>query len=427
MSNTLKANFNKIEFQTQELDNGLTVVYHKDASAPVVSLVMLYKVGSSDEDDDHTGYAHFFEHLMFEGTKNIPKGKIDDHIQEAGGTLNAMTTMDETIYTYTVPSHQIKLPLWIEAERMRKLKINEEAVEKEKKIVIEELKQRLENEPYRNLLPKALEVLFEGTSYAWHVGGKAEHIEEAELEDFKKFYDKYYHPSNAVLAISGDIEIDRVKEFAKAYFSQYPYKKVNGEKDFDPEKIEEEIEVEMQDKFSDVPLIFECYRTCSRTDNDRYALEILENILVQGNTSKMYKRLVDSLQLTSGVYMFSDYLDKSGYSAIAVPVDTEDKFKKVKAEIDSVINDIVENGITKKELNKAKNYIERSFALRLKMNENKAMLLASYQAFNGNPELINNEFAKYEDITEEDIINAAKKYLSENKRIIIYSVPDNNE
>jgi len=338
-----------------------------------------------------------------------------------------MTTMDETIYTYTIPSHQIKLPLWIEAERMRKLKINEEAVEKEKKIVIEELKQRLENEPYSNLLPKALEILFEGTTYAWHVGGKPEHIEQAALDDFREFYDKYYHPSNAVLAISGDIDIDIVKEFAESYFSQYPYVEVNGEKEFKPEKIEEDIELEVKDKFSDVPLFFACYRTCSRTHKDRYALEILENIMVQGNTSKMYKLLVDSLQLTSGVYMFSDYLDKAGYSAIAVPVDTEDKFKKVKAEKYTVINDIIENGISEKELNKAKNYIERNFALRLKMNENKAMLLASYQAFNSNPELINNEFTKYEDITEEDIIKAAKKYFSKNKRVIIYSVPDNDE
>jgi len=213
-----RCKFNPIKYEVDSLENGLKVIYSVDKTAPIVATVVHYKVGSRDEDPQHTGYAHFFEHLMFEATENIPRASIDKYVQEAGGTLNAHTSYDETVYYFKLPSNYLNLALWIESQRMRKLKVDSVGVNTQKGVVIEELRMRYENQPYGTMLMKMSERLFGGTSYGWATIGYIEHLEKATIDDFKGFYDNFYKPNNAILVIVGDIDIPEAKKTCATIF-----------------------------------------------------------------------------------------------------------------------------------------------------------------------------------------------------------------
>ena len=200
-----------IKFVAYDLPNGLHVILHQNRAAPVVSTYVLYHVGSKNERPDRTGFAHFFEHLMFEGTKNIPRGKIDKYISGAGGNLNASTSFDQTDYFFNLPSNQLKLALWIESERMLHAKIDETGVETQRKVVKEEKRRSYDNRPYGSLFEELAKLVFKGTPYAWVPIGSAQYIDEAKIEEFRDFWKTYYIPNNATLAIAGDFDLEATK------------------------------------------------------------------------------------------------------------------------------------------------------------------------------------------------------------------------
>ncbi len=409
-----RSKFNPIKYELDSLENGLKVIYCVDKTAPIVATVVHYKVGSRDEDPQHTGYAHFFEHLMFEATENIPRASIDKYVQEAGGTLNAHTSYDETVYYFKLPSNYLNLALWIESQRMRKLKVDSVGVNTQKGVVIEELRMRYENQPYGNMLMKMSEKLFAGSSYGWATIGYIEHLEKATIDDFKGFYDNFYKPNNAILVIVGDINIPETKKLVREYFGIYAPSEPPKRNEFHIPPLKENYEEVIKDPKAQLPAVFIGFRGPKIGDPDYYAMSILTDILANGESSRLYQRLVNKEQIAVAASLFPLSLEYTGGILLYSVVHPNQSLKRAKEILFEEIQKITKDGVTDEELTKAKNITETQFIQEKKNVLQKAEILAKYQAYFNNPSLINSELEKYLSVTKEDIKRVAQKYLSSN-------------
>src|SRR4030095_1510101 len=218
----LAAQMNKLEFVEYDLPNGLHVILYQDKTTPIVAVSVMYHVGSKNENPERTGFAHFFEHLMFEGSDNIGRGEYDKYVQNAGGNLNANTTYDRTYYFEILPSNQLDLGLWLESERMMHAKVDEKGIETQREVVKEERRQRIDNQPYGSILEETFKRAYHVHPYKWPVIGSMAHLEAAQESDYKQFYKDFYVPNNAVLSIAGDIDIDAAKKSIEKYFATIP-------------------------------------------------------------------------------------------------------------------------------------------------------------------------------------------------------------
>lgn len=412
-----------INFTKDTLENGLQVIYHVDKSAPVVATIVHYRVGSRDEHNTQTGYAHFFEHLMFEATNNIPRASIDKYIQEAGGDLNAHTSFDETVYYQRMPSNEIKLALWIESQRMRGLLVDPVGVETQRGVVTEELKMRRNNQPYGTLLDEICLSLFPGGSYSWTTLGSEEHIANATIQNFRDFYDNFYQPNNATLVVAGDIEIEEARKLVNAYFGNF--KKSDGPKrnDFKILPMSGEVRKEIEDKKAQLPGLFIGYRSPALGDLDYYATALLMDILSSGESSRLYQAIVDKDQLAAQVAAFPLSLEKAGMSvfyAIAAP---GKEVKDIEKAMYKEVNKIIEKGISDEELTKAKNIKEAEFIFGKKDVLDKAQTLARYNSYYGDPSYINNEINKFLSVTKDDIQRVAKQYFATDKKVVLIYMP----
>jgi predicted Zn-dependent peptidase len=418
-----QAAFKPISFIKDTLANGLNVIYTIDKTAPVIATVMHYEIGSRYEKPGKTGYTHFFEHLMFEATNNYKRAEIDKFVEEAGGSLNAHTSTDETVYYLKLPSNQLEMALWIEASRMRGLKVDSVGVNTQKGVVSEELKMRTENSPYGTMLEKASAYLFKGTPYEWTTIGSLDDIKKASIEDFQEFYDGFYYPNNATLVISGDFDLATTKELVNKYFASMPRKVLPPQPPVMIQPLEKADRVVVEDEKAQATGIFIGYRGISNMDPNSYALELLSMILATGESSRFYQKLVDQDKISLGAGMFPYSLEKAGgilfYSMVAPGKDTEENIKV----IDKLIEEVVKNGITEEELQKAKNITEASFVGDKKNVLQKAESLASYNAYKGDPNLINTEIQKYLAVTREDIQKIAKMLFNTDKRIVLIYNP----
>jgi predicted Zn-dependent peptidase len=289
--------FYPIRFTEFTLANGLHVILQRDTSAPVVATVLHYKVGSRNEEPGRTGFAHFFEHLMFEGTEHIPRASIDKYIQEAGGSLNAFTSFDATVYHFQLPAHQLPLALWIEAERMRRLRVDSVGVETQRGVVKEERKMRYDNSPYGDWMERMMARLFAGSPYAWTPIGASQHIDSARIEEFVRFYNTYYQPNNAVLAIVGDIDPEQTRRLVETYFGEYPRGPEPPPVTFSLGPLVGEYRDTVYDAKAPHAAVFIGWRGPKAGDPDAYAMEMLLDILSQGESSRLYRRLVDETQV----------------------------------------------------------------------------------------------------------------------------------
>ncbi len=423
MNFPLYADFNKINFIEDSLENGLKVIYHIDKSAPIVSTIVHYRVGSRDENPNLTGFAHFFEHLMFEATDDIPRSFMDRYVQEAGGDLNAHTSFDETVYKFGLPSNQLNLALWIESQRMRKLHVDTIGVETQRGVVKEERKQRNDNSPYGSMFDKMAANAFKNCSYSWTPIGDAEHINKATISQFKTFYDNFYVPNNACLVIAGDFELDSAKKYVNAYFGQYKRFPVPKREQFKLAPLEKEYREEIKDKIAQLPGVFIGFRGPSLGDDDYYATLLLNEILASGESSRFYQRLVNNEQSAVAVSAEPMILQNSGlllFYGIATP---NTKISKVEKQILDEIEKIIEKGITDEEFTKAKNIKEAEFIESKKNVEEKAMELARLYSYYGNPSLINTEIDKFSKIKKVDIQRVAKKYLDTDKKVVLTYIP----
>lgn len=414
----------KVAFEEYDLENGLHVILHQDSSVPIVTTSVLYHVGSKDENPERTGFAHFFEHLLFEGTKNIPKGKWSSIVTGNGGYNNAYTTNDFTYYYENFPSNNLKLGLWMESERMLHPIIDQTGVDTQNEVVKEEKRMRYDNRPYGKWNEEVKSYLYKLHPYSRTSIGKMEHLDAATLKEFMAFNKKYYIPNNATLTVAGDINVDQTKKWIEEYFGPIP-KGSNIQRDFPREfPITKTIRAEAFDPNIQIPAIFLAYRTPGRNSRDARVLDVISTYLSQGKSSKLYKKLVDNQKMSLEVTAFNmNNEDYSTYVILSLPLG-ETKLENLITEIDAELTKIQKELISEKDYQKLQNQFESEFVNSNSTIEGIANSLAEYYVFyNGDTNLINKELDIYKSITKEEIRNVAQKYLNPNQRLELHYLP----
>lgn len=414
----------KINFVEFTLENGLHVILHEDHSTPIVAVNICYHVGSKNEKTDKTGFAHLFEHLMFDGSKNVKRGEFDKYISQAGGYSNAYTTEDKTNYYEVLPSNYLELALWLESDRMLGFSIQEISLTTQREVVKEERRWRYENRPYGSAWIKISEKSFKKHPYRWPVIGYQEHLDNASMEDVREFYETFYVPNNAVLVIAGDINIEETKKLVERYFGEIPRGPERIPRPSpDDEPLDGEVREVVEDINAPLPAVFMSFRIPEEGNPDSYALALLSGILSVGESSRLYQRLVYKDKIANEVETYSDSREHPGLFliyAIANPGFNSDTLEKV---IDEEIEKIRNYGVEERELEKAKNKIESALVSARQTVQGKADLLAHYYTFYKKPELINTEIEKYRKVTVEDVKRVAQKYLDPKKRVILHYLP----
>ena len=416
-------NAQQIKFEEYDLPNGLHVILHQDNSAPVVTTSVMYHVGAKDEAAGRTGFAHFFEHLLFEGTKNIKRGEWFKLVSSNGGSNNANTSPDRTYYYETFPSNNEQLGLWMEAERLRHPVINQIGVDTQREVVKEEKRLRMDNQPYGKLVDAILTTLFKKHPYKGTVIGSIEDLNSAKLEEFNAFFKKYYIPNNATLVVAGDIKPEQTKKWINEYFGSIP-KGTPITRNFPKETpITQEFEETVYDANIQIPAYIFAYRTPAAKERDAYILSMLGNYLSKGKSSVLYKKLVDNEKKALAVEAFNlGLVDHSIFAFFAIPMGNTSK-DVLKKDIDAEIKKLQTDLISEEDYQKLQNQVENDFVNANSSVEGIANTLADSYLLKGNTNLINEEINIYRSITREDLRNAAKKYLNSNQRAIINYLP----
>ena len=415
----------KVAFEEYDLDNGLHVILHQDNSVPIVTTSVLYHVGSKDENPGRTGFAHFFEHLLFEGTKNIPKGKWFSIVTGNGGSNNSYTTDDFTYYYENFPSNNLKLGLWMESERMLHPIIDQTGVDTQNEVVKEEKRMRYDNSPYGKWNEEVKSYLYKLHPYSRTTIGKMEHLDAATLEEFMAFNKKYYIPNNATLTVAGDIDIPQTKKWIQDYFGPIP-KGPEIQRNFPKESpITQTIEAEAFDPNIQIPAIFLAYRTPGRNSRDARVLDVISTYLSQGKSSKLYKKLVDDQKMSLQVAAFNmNDEDYSTYVILSLPLG-ETTLETLITEINEEVTKIQKELISQKDYQKLQNQFESEFVNSNSTIEGIANSLAEYYAFyDGDTNLINKELDIYKSISREEIRKIAQKYLNPNQRLELHYLPE---
>lgn len=417
---------NKIEFEEYDLDNGLHVILHKDESAPIVAVTVMYHVGSKNENPDRTGFAHFFEHLLFEGSKNIERGEYDNYVEKAGGMLNANTSMDRTFYYEVLPSNQLQLGLWLESERMLHARVDEKGINTQKEVVKEEKRLRIDNRPYGNLVGEVFKRAYQQHPYKWQPIGSMDHIDAASEEDYKNFYKTFYVPNNACLSIAGDIDIDQAKQWIDMYFSGIP----KGGEIPRPTIGESPLTREIRDVVYDniqLPAVVHGYRIPEQGTKDYYALEMLSKVLSSGESSRMQKEVVNKQQLALVVNSFTMGLEDPGMLINFGIAGYGKEPKELEASMDEQYEKLRTELISERELKKVQNMVETEFVTGFSAIRTRAEYLANYYMYYGKTNLINTELQEYMKVTAEDIKRVANTYLVNDNRVSLYFLPKTQE
>ena len=417
----------KIDFIEYNLDNGMHVILHRDASVPLVVTSVMYHVGAKDEDPERTGFAHFFEHLLFEGTKNIPKGEFMKIVERNGGSLNANTSNDRTYYYEFFPSNKLELGLWLESERLMHPVIDQIGVETQNEVVKEEKRLRVDNSPYGHLFEQILQSLFKKHPYRWLPIGSMEHLDAATLEEFIAYNKKFYVPNNAVLVVAGNFEIEDVKKKIEGYFGPIPRGEEVPRVNIKEDPITAEIRKDFYDPNIQLPMGLVCYRIPSFKDRDSYVLDMISSILSGGKSSRLYKKMVDTKKVSVEVQAVNlSFEDYGVYVILSLPVG-ENTLQTLYDNIDEEIEKLKGELISDREYEKLQNEFENSFISTNASMSGIANSLASYYLLHGNVNLINERLDIYKSITKEEIRNVANKYLNKDSRAIIDYLPESSK
>ncbi|MEP5613829.1 MAG: pitrilysin family protein [Cyclobacteriaceae bacterium] len=412
----------RIEFEEYKLSNGLHVILHRDNSTPIVAVSSAYHVGSKDEEVGKTGFAHFFEHVASRKSTNIPVGGFTEYVSDAGGSRNATTNFDRTYYYELLPSNQLELGLWLESERMFNMVVDTGVVETEREVVKEERRLRNDNQPYGTLIEEILVRSFTKHHYRWPVIGSMADLDNATVADFEAFKNKFYVPNNAVLSIAGDIEIEETKRLVELYFGEFAKgPEIKRESVMEPQQ-----KMEVVDTVYDnvqLPALVMAYHIPAIGTDDYYAMNMLNLILANGQSSRMNKKLVDETQLAVFAGAFDLASEDPGISlAFGVAnagISLVELGDAMQSEIDRMKNEIV----PEKEFQKVLNQIENNFISGNASIAGIAGSLANYYLIRGNTNLINTELEKFLAVTPQDVQNAAKKYLKDSNRVTLHWLP----
>jgi len=406
-----------IEFSDFTLANGLRVLVHEDHSAPIAVVNILYNVGSRDENPDKTGFAHLFEHLMFGGSKNVPD--FDKVLQKVGADNNAFTSPDVTNYYSVLPSDNLETAFWVESDRMLQLNINSDTLEVQRKVVIEEFKQRYLNQPYGDVWLKMRPLAYQKHPYRWAtIGKEIAHIEDATLEDVQAFFDKFYRPNNAILVVAGDVTEEQVKQLSTKWFGAIPAgEKLERNLPQEPTQTKGRLlEVE-----ADVPnpALYKAWHMADKLSPKYHPTDLLTDVAGRGKSSRIYRRLIreEKLFTTATTYVSGSFDDGivyfSGKPAPDVSFETADKA------ITELMMEFATELVKDEELQKVKNQAESSLVFGEVELLNRAINLA-YAGVLGNPNLVNTELDKIRAVTKEDIQKCAQEILRPENCSTIY-------
>ena len=413
-----------VQFEEYDLPNGLHVILHQDNGAPLVTTSVLYHVGAKDEEPERTGFAHFFEHLLFEGTKNIERGEWFSIVSSNGGKNNAYTNDDFTYYYEVFPSNNLQLGLWLESERMLHPVINQIGVDTQNEVVKEEKRLRVDNSPYGKFLENVKKNLFVNHPYKHTTIGEMEHLDAASLDEFLAFNKKYYVPNNAVLVVAGDIDIPKTKKMIADYFSTIPRGADVPRVNIKEEPIKAPIKALAYDANIQIPAVVTGYRMPSMKTRDSKVLDMISTYLSDGKSSKLYKKMVDEekMALQVGALNFSQE-DYGMYLIYGFPLG-ENSLESLVNAMDEEVIKIQTNLISEKDFQKLQNKFETDFVNSNASVEGIANSLAEYYTFFGDTNLINTEIDVYRSITREEIQAVAKKYLNKNQRLVLDYLPE---
>lgn len=467
----------KIDYIEYDLPNGMHVILHEEHATPIVAVSVLYHVGSKNENPSRTGFAHFFEHLLFEGSANIGRGKYSELVEENGGTLNANTSNDRTYYYEILPSNQLELGLWLESERLLHAKVDNTGIETQRSVVKEEKRQRVDNQPYASFITEMFKRMFTVHPYNWVPIGSMEHLDAAQEEDYINFYKTFYVPSNATLSIAGDINIEQTKKWIASYFGSIPkgeainlyrdfenltdsdFEKRHGisktkfdSKDFinsknpeakkiiakysatpiaiprpakDTEKIPGVIKDIVYDNIQ-LPALFMGYKFPEQTHSDVYALEMLNDVLSGGSSSRINKTVVEKKEMATYAFSFNYGLEDAGVGIFAAIAANGVALDSIQMEFDKQIDLIKNELISMEEFEKIRNQIENRLVSSNASIAGIAENLADNHVYFGTANRVNTELDSYMKITREDIQRAANKYLTQDARIILHYLPKQN-
>src|SRR5690625_345402 len=413
----------EVDFEEYTLDNGLHVILHQDNSAPVVVTSVQYHVGAKNENPERTGFAHFFEHLLFEGTENIERGKWFEIVTSNGGSNNAYTTDDITYYYEVFPSNNLELGLWMESERLLHPVINQIGVDTQNEVVKEEKRLRINNQPYGNILYAVKNNLFTKHPYRWSTIGSMDHLDAATLEEFIAFKEKFYVPNNAVLVVAGDIEPKKTKKMIEDYFGPIPRGKEVEKINIKEDPITKQIDAVHYDENIQIPAIIHAYRTPGKTERDASVLNMISNILSGGKSARLYKKMVDENKSALEVAAINLSQEDYGvYITFALPMEGN-SLDQLTKEIDEEIVRLQTDLISEREYEMLLNTFENRYVQSNSSIEGIASSFADYYTFYHDVSKINDKLKLYQSITREEIRDVARRYLNPNQRLRLEYLP----
>ena len=421
MSETFK--LQPLEIKEYTLDNGLRVVLNKDDAVPVVSLAVYYNVGSRNEREDRTGFAHLFEHMMFQGSENVPKAGHFQYIMKAGGTMNGTTSSERTNYYETLPANQLPLALWLESDRMRSLAVTQENLDNQREAVKEEKRLRYDNQPYGQIFDLISEMVYKNFANSHSTIGSMEHLDAASVDDVQEFFRIYYAPNNAVLSISGSFDIEATKSLIENYFGDILSQPAPPRLD-----VAEPFEVantyrEWEDKLAPFPAFLIGWKIPQRRTPEFNALYLAGKMLYDGDSSRLYQKLVKGDESVIQLFGFTD--ERRGPSSIfvgAIPKPDKD-LSKIRDVIMHEICDIAEHGPDPKEMQKVHNQLVNDSVRTRQSSMSRAQQLAEFALYDGDPNLFNAELDELLAITPDQIKSTVTTYLKTENRALLDVVP----
>lgn len=406
-----------IEFEKFTLNNGLQVLVHTDRSVPIATTNVLYDVGSKDEDENKTGFAHLFEHLMFGGSKHIPM--FDEPLQKVGGENNAFTNPDITNYYMTLPATNLETAFWLESDRMLSLSFDPKVLEVQRKVVIEEYKQNYLNQPYGDALMQLKALAYQTHPYRWPtIGRDISHIEDATMEDVKSFFYKFYRPNNATLVVAGQVEVDDVRRLVEKWFGDIPA----GEP-YHRDLPQEPPQVEKREKWvkADVPVhaLYKAFPIPGRTHPDYPASDLVSDILGRSRSSRLFTRLVQEQPIFSSINSYVSGAIDPGLLIIQGKVHEGVSLEEADQAVNEVLQNVCQGSVEENELRKVKNQAESTLVFSEMELLNRAMNLA-YSNLLGDPNLINEELSRIQAVTIDDLERLAKSILQPEKSSTLF-------
>ena len=420
------ASAQNVKFEEYDLDNGLHVILSQNHKTPNVVISVMYHVGSKNEEPTLTGFAHFFEHLMFEGTENIGRGEYATYVSEAGGSLNANTSWDRTYYFELLPSNQLELGMWLESERMLHPKIEDIGVNTQKNVVCQEMGQTRDNQPYGTVMTKIQANSFKVHPYSHDILGSEEHIRNASVQDFQDFHDMFYKPNNAVLTICGDFDVKQTKEWIEEYFGDIPAGTVEPRRP-DP-NMEPKRTAPIKDTVYDniqMPMLIEAYPAPAYGTEDYFAMDVFNAILSQGNSARFQSQIVDNKKTgLMALGMILPFEHPGAFVIQAIPNGVD--LSVLESDVDAELYGLLENGMTDEEFQKVMNMVEMAQARSNSTIEETAESLATAYTYFKNTNFVNETMENYSSLTKEKVLEVAKKYIDPDQKISIYYLPKQN-